>query len=476
MWRLDKIYSPNEIEKINKTLAERVHADKGSWILTKVLRVPRTVNYKYPSKPRGRMLWEEKATYTPAEIMGREIPEKVQELLEAPEVPVGKRSDVLWMMEHELAKAGFKIDEIHSIVKDSKWNKYKGRKDEEERLMHEIALAMKDYKTTLPPVELLRVTSHADIMSNPSLTPGWLIEEFWTRNSHGIIAGEPKSYKSTLTLDLAISIASGKPFLGRYAVWQQGPVLIVQNENAEWIIKDRVAAIAIHRGLGGSITKEGKNYIIDFPLDLPIYYINNQGFSLSNKNHRDVLEEYIKQIQPIFVVFDPLYLMFDGDVNSVKDLNPVLSWLLWLKNTYNLNLVIVHHWRKSKGATTRGGQRMLGSTTLHGWTESAWYVESGDEVILEREFRAAQSPPKLHLKIDMGELGESTYNISIKDPNAEKSISITQFLELQPESTLKAVSEGIGVHKRKAQRLLENLIKIEKVICFEGKYSLKANP
>src|SRR5690606_41428795 len=62
----------------------------------------------------------------------------------------------------------------------------------------------------------------------------------WARRSHGIVAGEPKSFKSTYVMDLAISVASGEPFLGKYPVIESGPVIYVQNENADWILKDRI--------------------------------------------------------------------------------------------------------------------------------------------------------------------------------------------------------------------------------------------
>jgi hypothetical protein len=40
-----------------------------------------------------------------------------------------------------------------------------------------------------------------------------MIKDFWMRGSHGIIAGEPKSFKSTLAMDMLTSVAADKPFL-----------------------------------------------------------------------------------------------------------------------------------------------------------------------------------------------------------------------------------------------------------------------
>ena len=72
---------------------------------------------------------------------------------------------------------------------------------------------------------------------------------------------------------------------------------------------------------------------------------------------------------------------------------------------------------------------MLGSTTLHGWIESAWYLQitEPDEsqavqvdktskapasVIMTREFRNAGHYPKIELKLRMGEFGDPTYEVT----------------------------------------------------------------
>src|SRR5690606_39571048 len=76
----------------------------------------------------------------------------------------------------------------------------------------------------------LRIENFNELMSDLSQYPGWLIEGFWTRRSHGIIAGEPKTFKSTIALDMAVSVASGTKFLGKFKRSERGPVLMVQNE------------------------------------------------------------------------------------------------------------------------------------------------------------------------------------------------------------------------------------------------------
>jgi len=535
LWRLDSLCEPSRLEALNKALAEKVGADQGSWILTKVLRIPGTVNHKYPAKPKVKMLWEDGKTYnigrledklkprsrentegaTVQELDFKEVyarcrdkmPRKARRLLTADTATQGKRSDVLWYLEHELIKAGLKPSEVYTLVKHSVWNKFKGRSDEHERLMSEINKAVADKKeqkkedvaisfepeseesSEAEESHLFSMTLQNDLelMTDVYQYPGWTVEGFWTRKSHGIIAGEPKSFKSTLVLDMAVSVASGKNFLGEFPVVDTGPVLIVQNENAPWIMKDRLIKIRSNRGLIGEISKVGGLYEVKFPVQLPLYYINQQGFNFNEPYHRKLLDKVMSSVNPRMVIFDPLYLMFDGDVNQSKDLNPILSWLLNLKDKHSCSLVLIHHWKKgTAGTKIRGGQRMLGSTTLHGWVESAWYldVKKSDELeeeifsdelnspsgsatlTLEREFRGAGTYPKLDMVVKMGDFGSVDYSVEIKKHKKERGgineeevkKSIKELLDLRDgHVTMREISKELGISRKVASKLLKEL-------------------
>jgi len=536
LWKLNELCEPRRLESLNKALALKVEADQGSWILTKVLRIPGTVNHKYPAEPKVKLLWEDGRTYnirqleqrlkpegstgestedaTDQELSFKEVyakyknkmPRKVRRLLTADTATPGKRSEILWYLEHELIKAGLKPNEVYALVKASVWNKFKGRDDEHERLMSEIQKAVSDNrepkeKKKEERIELdtpdedvdseslfsLSLQNDLELMTDVYQYPGWTVEGFWTRKSHGIIAGEPKSFKSTLVLDMAVAVASGKQFLGEFSVVDPGPVLIVQNENAPWIMKDRLIKIRSNRGLIGEITKIGGLYEVKFPVQLPLYYINQQGFNFNEPFHRKLLDKVMASVQPRMVIFDPLYLMFDGDVNQSKDLNPILSWLLVLKEKHNCSLALIHHWKKgTAGTKIRGGQRMLGSTTLHGWVESAWYldVKKSDELeeeifsdelnmpsgsatlTLEREFRGAGTYPKLDMVIKMGDFGSVDYSVEIKKHKKERGgineedvkKSIQELLEIRDgKVTMREISKELGISRKVASRILKEL-------------------
>lgn len=469
LWYLDKDYDPDEAEKINRNITYYLNADKGGWDLTQVLRVPESRNSKYKGSPRGKILWNKKRfvsldyfSFVPEvedihnegldgddvwddeadlhQLVAKHrkrIKGKLFDLIFATpeEVENEDRSERLWEIECRLLERGVPLEDVVNIVRLSNWNKYRGRRDEKKRILTEVkkAYAEVGHKVIAEDEEprFNRTwTTYEDLMSMRINEPGWLIEGWWQKDSHGIVAGEPKTYKSTLVADIAVSVASGKPLFGRFPVHNPGPVILIQEENSPFLMQDRFRKVANHKGLlKGKVKVLSKGKVkVKFPPILPIDFLNNQGFNFTEEESRELLEERIKAVKPVLVIFDPLYLMLGNtDENSSKDLRPLLNWLIHLRYKYKTAIMVVHHWNKN-GASTRGGQRMLGSVTLHGWVESAIYSmiknEEEHEVIIDREFRSFPKPKNIEIRYNMGNPGDDTYKPEIIDslPSVEDEI------------------------------------------------------
>lgn len=501
LWYLDEPLSPSQFERINKSLSYYIGADKGGWDLSQVLRIPGTYNHKYDPPRKGKLLWTRDHIYNRKEFENlpeptinsqqpdvslvqllsqyrKVIPKKVSKILQYPSsrITEGQRSDMLWYIESELVAAQIPIEDIVTLIRLSPWNKYKGRADEVKRITIEVtkvyensqsgAIKVIDEAEDSEPRSSLPFVSHSKLMSNMRAHPGWLIRDLWMKKSHGFVAGEPKTFKSTITLDIALSVTSGVPLWNKYEVEETGPVILVQNENSDWIIKDRVEKIMNYKGLGGMAKVDSKNprkIVVEFPEEQPIYFLNNYGYSLSDPLHCELMEDMVAEIKPALVIFDPLYLMIDGDVNSAKELQPVLQWLMDLKNDYNTAVMVVHHWNKS-GSNPRGGQRMLGSATLHGWVESALYIQLQNEIdkdrsskiSIEREFRAAGLMPRLNMGISMGKMGEASYSVDLGEINPEVDpLILMDLLSCYPQGlNIRQVAAELGISRDKVARMV----------------------
>lgn len=476
----------------NRNLSYAVGADRSGWDLTQVLRVPGGKNHKYKPVVKGKLLWQKwdniasipesevevvvDETTTHENLLlrlltkyKREIPAKVSRMLQYPpsRIEPGHRSDMLWYLESELVKSQIPLEDIVVLIRDSAWNKYRGRSDEQERIYTEVSkVYQQSIQGTLrvkEPVDDV-LTSYEDIMGSFVDRPGWLIRDIWMKQSHGIVAGEPKTYKSTITTDIAVSVASGAKLWDKYDVEDQGPVLIVQNENAPWTVKSRLEAIIESKGLVGSVGIDGRKLDIVWPPVLPIYHINNSGFSLDNAEDCDMLMSYVEKIRPKLLILDPLYLMFEGDINSAKELSPVLQFLLSVRDTYKCSIMVIHHWNKN-GSSSRGGQRMLGSATLHGWTDSSLFLSRDDgDVIIEREFRSASPGGKLVLQIDSDEI---RYRVRVGEKGAsegEDSAGIVlDYLSMYPGGQRMAdIVRGTGLSKYEVSKVLTSDGRVKK--------------
>jgi hypothetical protein len=523
LWRLTYDLPPKTLSKLNRALSYALEADRGGWDLTQVLRIPGTRNFKYPSAPIVRLLWHhEDVAYDPkvvwakvkklvpveelqrvvsVQLPRRPISSRAKALLRTPvdQVVEGERSSRLWELECLLAESGLSEQEIFELVWPSAWNKWQGVATGQQRLKREVhkavlhvsrKAALKSTSTEEPRVqkkvqddvepddstdsedgadhERLPWISYNSFLAMRMEQPKWMVENIWTAASHGIIGGEPKTSKTSLALALALSVASGAPFLNEYAVHTQGPVLFIQEENAPWLIQDRLRKLAAYYGLlpremtharkapRGALGKV--TYEIDFPVDQPFHVLNNYGFDLSIEEHRDMLVGQMEEIRPAFLILDPLYLII-GNANYEKgpDLIPYLKWLKNLRYEFNCAIAILHHFGKesqSPGVVRRRpGQRVLGSGLFHGWTDSAIYasqMESGVEGVLrarvETEFRSMAPQRGFEVDWEWGDVGGLSMRAEIRSYTLEQKIA--DIVSSEPGVTVIQLSEMLSVDKR----------------------------
>ena len=476
LWEFDRYLEVEDMERINPYISEYFGCDKCHDV-GHVLRIPGTINHKYRNNPKVGKATHTKCIHRPSkfkvkskpkqdvvETKGGDLTKEASEILKRYNLDKytldslvtlkDDRSGGIWQSVGLLMESGMTDNEIATVVMctPNYIKKYSNRKNS--NILQQIAkmrrekptgdisqaldLANEDNKEEVKSTFV--IDDFDTIMGAQDMSHGWLVEGFWGRRSHGIVAGQPKVFKSTFVQDLSVSVASGKPFLGRYKVHDPGPVLIIQNENTASMIKDRNEKMMAHKGLVGKVVKlNRRNLRVRYPQSLPIYYINQRGFTFDDEEQKKIIEDTVKEIKPVLVIFDPLYLMFGGDINSAKELQGVLKWLLDMKNNCGTAIMLVHHYNKGTGES-RGGQKMLGSVTLHGWVESAWYMRRNIEkekerevidanaqidepsyIILEREFRQMGSYPEVELSIKLGDYGTPDYEVSaeIYDPEGK---------------------------------------------------------
>ena len=203
----------------------------------------------------------------------------------------------------------------------------------------------------LPVTRLSRLT--IDTTAQP-----WLIEGVWAEKAVGFIGGAPKSFKTFLALHLAVAVASGSHFLGRFPVHGPGPVLLVAAEDEPVSIRDRVASIASASNL-------------DFD-KLLVGLVTAPGLLLDRPDHQDRIEATLKKIRPRILILDPFVRLHNQNENDAARISALLSFLRLLNRRYNVAIAIVHHVRKMESASP--GMALRGSGDLYAWADSCLYL------------------------------------------------------------------------------------------------------
>jgi len=215
----------------------------------------------------------------------------------------------------------------------------------------------------------------------------WLVEPLWAAQAVGLLAGAPKSCKTWLALDLAVAVASNTHCLGALPVRADGPVLVYAAEDAQPILRERLAALVAVRGLA---------------LDaLPVSVIVEPVLRLDTERDQERLAETLRLLRPRLVVLDPLIRLHRLDENSSRDVSTLLSYFRQLQREYAVALLLVHHMRKGGGS--RPGENLRGSSDLHAWGDTLLYLRrTQDGIVLSVEHRAHPSPEPmlLHLQAD----------------------------------------------------------------------------
>ena len=264
----------------------------------------------------------------------------------------------------------------------------------------------------------------------------WLVKDLWVKGAFGIVGAEPKAWKSWLTLHLGISVGAGIPLFGRFAV-QRGRVLMFAAEGGKGLLRKRAGEIC---------------RALDLPLSaVDLAVIDLPVMRLDDKNTVAAFQATCVLEKPALVILDPFREMHTGDENDAALIAALLQPLRELQNTVGCAVQLVHHMGKApEGKTTRRqGQRLRGSSALHGAVDSALYFEARGEgpskrVTVSAEHRAAIEPEPFTVRLCDREFapgGKATWLELVTEEQAEdkqQEASVAEF-DFRSKQIIKAV-------------------------------------
>lgn len=213
----------------------------------------------------------------------------------------------------------------------------------------------------------------------------WLIESVWAAQGVGLIGGSAKTGKTWLSLDLAVSTASGTAALGLFPVPAAGPVLVYPAEDRPGAVRTRIESLCRTRGVSLS--------------GLPLHVVTAESLRLDEDKDKAGLEDLLARIRPSLLLLDPLVRLHGGDENSASHIAPLLGYLRVLQRRFSVAIIVTHH--ISKRAHVHPGQALRGSSDLHAWGDSNLYLsrQKNGTTLLTVEHRFASAPDPLSVRI-----------------------------------------------------------------------------
>ncbi len=292
----------------------------------------------------------------------------------------------------------------------------------------------------------------ASELETPVTQESWLIERLWTHQAVGIIGGSPKSCKTWLALEMAVSVASGSPCLDTFAVFSPGPVLLYAAEDSAATLRSRVETLArLHK--------------VNFER-LDVHIITVDSLRLDHPDHQDRLESTLHVYKPALLVLDPLVRVHAIDENVAGQVAALLGYLRSLQRKTGTAIALVHHVRKNASPTGAAGNSLRGSGDLYAWLDSFLYlrIHQGQRT-LSAEHRSAPAFGPISLELVQSDPIGPYLRItaSNKTPSAPPQDGlksrILELLSVAPEPlTVDALRSRLQVRNQRVVEALRGLV------------------
>jgi hypothetical protein len=206
-------------------------------------------------------------------------------------------------------------------------------------------------RPALPAAELA-ISSYREVAARVAAAgePRWLIQGLWPADAYGVLAAQEKAGKTWAALDLAVSVATGRPWLDHFACPSPGPVLVFLGEGGERATVRRIEAIATAKGIDPAQLADQLRLCFRVPrLAAP-----GAGSELAT------IQAELAAHPAALVVLDPLYLAAAGASGSnLYDMGGVLQAIQGVCQHADCALLVVTHWNKTGDG--RGADRISGA-------------------------------------------------------------------------------------------------------------------
>ncbi|NOD67603.1 AAA family ATPase [Ruegeria sp. HKCCD7303] len=225
-------------------------------------------------------------------------------------------------------------------------------------------------RAVLPGTEtdLLRSFPASSFHGKPVPERSWLVQNWIPGDNVTLFSGSGGGGKSTIALQLAVSTATGSPWLGRPV--RRGKVLVLSAEDPADEQHRRLSPIAQQYGL--SLDQLSDLHLVDRAGEDAVLASQCGNTGLRETSLFSNLVSLVESIKPVLVVIDTLADTFGGNENDRVQARRYVSMLRDVAMRNNAAVVILSHPSLS-GISSGSG--LSGSTAWDGSVRSRLYLE-----------------------------------------------------------------------------------------------------
>lgn len=292
----------------------------------------------------------------------------------------------------------------------------------------------------------------------------WMVEEWMPLDTVAFVISPPGSYKTWTVLDLVVSVASGRPFLGSFPVLEPGPVLLIQQEDYHGQVAERLGLVTAAKfGIDWQWDPNSENFYAPEAPDLPIYIHPDRLLRFDDNAIMEAVEAQVAKLKPRLCVLDPLYSAGNTDDYMAKTVEQMFR-LKRMRDKYGTSFFIVHHTKKARdGVDTR--EQAWGSQFLNAFLETGWqlrpYSEEKDAITLERHFKVKARPLPLKLNFDISTEHPFRYKVQCEEFDMSKvddKLNLLAMVEKYGPLNATDLGEKLNVHRSTIARKGAQLI------------------
>lgn len=204
----------------------------------------------------------------------------------------------------------------------------------------------------------------ASELAHTDFAPEWLIEEILVARQPCLIGAPKKGMKTSMAIDLGVSIAAGLPFLGQFPVPKPIATIIVSGESGGSAIQSTTQRVCHSKGIRVD-DLEGRFFV---GFELP---------RLADDEDMAELAALIREVGAGVVVVDPLYLCLASgasngrpvDMKNLFDVGPLLLAVAKTCLDAGATPILIHHNKLTGGSDD--GKPELGNLAFAGIQEFA---------------------------------------------------------------------------------------------------------